>query len=170
MVEVITPKMIPVQKMMRKLLFVCVLGTLATACSSDKEFQEKYDFEDQTWPVDELPEFTIEVAETNLEYDVYYSIRHTQDYPFQNMYVQVRITGTEGEVLKSELQNVVLFDPKSGEPKGSGLGSLITRNVRGLRNFQFPEAGVYTFQFEQRNRAEVTTGIDSFGIWLEASK
>lgn len=154
---------------MRKLLFVCAMGMIATGCNSNKLFQEKYDFEDQVWLEETLPEFSVEISDASQAYDIFYSVRHTQDYPFQNLYVQLRLADTTGGLLKSELQNVLLFDPKSGEPFGSGLGSLITRNVRGVKGYQFPEAGTYVFQFEQRNRSEATAGIDSFGIWVEPS-
>ena len=134
------------------------------ACSSDSIFREKQDFEDQTWLEEDQIRFSVEILDASIPYDVFYFVRHTRDYPFQNLYVHVYLEDSNQRVIESQLQNLVLFDPKTGEPKGSGLGSILTRELRGLKAFTFPEPGTYTIRIEQRNRAEATGGVDSFGI------
>ena len=143
-------------------LVVCLSALVA--CGPSAEYEANFDFEGQNWSPDAQPTFSFSVEEPQAEYDIFYHIRHSRDYPYQNLYVQLFIEDSARNVLKSELQNISLFDPKTGQPEGSGVGATLTREIRGTKNFVFPGPGTYTVRLEQRNRTEEAPSISSFGI------
>lgn len=152
---------------MRNYLGMMVLLGLASACNSPGVYHGKFDFEYELWPPDEEVIFDMEVPEAEVPYDLYYQVRHARDYAYQNLYVRITVQDSTGQVLKAELQNIPLFDAKTGKPMGSGYGSTLSREIRALRNLTFAEAGTYTVRLLQRNREGEAEGIRSLGIWLE---
>lgn len=158
------------QKMKRKTsLLYLSFALLLSACGPEVIFQKAYDFEDEIWNADELAVFEVEIPDVSIPTDFFYNIRYRREYPYQNLYVQLQIEDSTGAVLLSQLQNISLFDAKTGEPKGKGLGSSKDREIRGLKEYTFPSPGTYTIKVEQRNRDEATPHVVSFGLWLSPS-
>ena len=64
-----------------------------------------------------------------------------------------------------------LFDPKTGQPYGNGLGDLFDQKVHFLKNYNFPATGKYTIKVLQYMREDqALSGIASFGIKIEKSQ
>ncbi len=72
-----------------------------------------------------------------------------------------------GVMLSSELQELILFDKKTGEPLGEGLGDLFDRGVPVFEDQKFPYAGEYNFKVKQFMRMEALPGILSFGLKVQ---
>ena len=119
------------------------------SCDFDKIYDDYVDFEDQVWHVDSLPHFIFEVENADIPYEIRYNIRYALGYPYQNLYVTYYLEDDDERLISSDLQEIVLFDSKTGEPKGSGLGDLFDHQVQGLPNVVFPKAGTYHFRLKQ---------------------
>lgn len=143
-----------------------VLGVLSllTACDPNQVFEQNTDFPNYSWDVQQKPAFTFAIQDTTASYDVFFNVRYASAYGFYNLYMKHSLTGPGGPVGPSLLHQVLLMDPKTGEPKGSGTGDIYDLQVLALPNRHFTKAGNYTLTLEQYMRQDQLPGLMAVGV------
>ena len=63
--------------------------------------------------------------------------------------------------------NYNLFDPKTGEPFGNGLGDVFDHQFLLLENYKFERPGPYNFKLQQYMRMDSLPEVLSAGIRVE---
>jgi gliding motility-associated lipoprotein GldH len=144
--------------------FVIGLLSLLTACDPNQVFEQNTDFPNYSWDVQQKPAFTFTIQDTTASYDVFFNVRHASAYGFYNLYMKHTLTGPGGAVGKPLLHQVLLLDPKTGEPKGSGTGDIYDLQVLALRNQHFAKPGSYTLTLEQYMRQDQLPGLMAVGV------
>ncbi|HEX8326158.1 MAG TPA: gliding motility lipoprotein GldH [Hymenobacter sp.] len=142
---------------------VGLLGTL-TACDPNRVFEENIDFPNYSWDVQQKPAFSFAIEDTTARYDVFFNVRHASAYGFYNLYVKHTLTGPAGPVGQPKLHQMLLLDPKTGEPKGSGTGDIYDIQLLALPNQRFAKAGTYKLTLEQYMRQDQLPGLMAMGI------
>ena len=139
---------------------LCVL----TACDPNRVFEQNIDFPNYSWDVQQKPAFTFAIEDTVARYDVYFNVRHASSYGFYNLYVKHTLTGPAGPVGRPLLHQMLLMDPKTGEPKGSGTGDIYDIQLLALPNQRFAKPGNYTLALEQYMRQDQLPGLMAVGV------
>lgn len=137
------------------------------ACDSQRVYEKNTDMSDNFWHVDSIPTFEFEIPDAGKDYNIYYNIRNSLSYPFHNLYVTYTLEDTLGHVISSDLHNMILFDPVTGKPQGSGLGDIFSHQILALPAYDFDSAGVYRFKVQQFMRRDTLPQILSVGIRVE---
>lgn len=141
------------------------LGLLALAgCDPNRVFEQNIDFPDNSWDVQRKPAFTFAIADTAARYDVYFDVRNASVYPFYNLYVNATLTGPAGPVGPPLLHQMLLMDPKTGEPRGSGTGDIYDHQILALPRQHFARPGNYTLTLEQFMRQDQLPGLMAVGV------
>ncbi|MFT7034309.1 MAG: gliding motility-associated lipoprotein GldH [Cyclobacteriaceae bacterium] len=151
----------------KHLLLAIGLMALITACDQNKIYDTYVDLEDSIWHQDTLTSYNFSIEDAALDYDISYNIRYAEVYPYYNIYVKYYLEDSTSTIIQSELQEIILFDKKSGTPLGNGLGDIFDRQVLIFENFKFPADGNYTFKIKQFMRTENLPGIMSFGLRID---
>lgn len=141
-----------------------ILFFVLFACDSDRVFEENQDIPDRIWLEQSALNFDFEISDATKNYTVYANISNSKEYPFYNLYYQYTLIDSLGRPLKKDLMNIHLFDPKTGEPFGSGLGDLFDHRQVVLQDISFPDAGKYTVRLEQYMRRDSLPNIVSVGV------
>jgi len=100
-------------------------------------------------------------------YNIYYNLRNSLSYPYYNLYLTRYLTDEKGTQIESRLDEILLMDPKTGEPRGEGLGDLFDHKVLIKNNYRFPKPGTYTIRIKQYMRQDPLPEILSVGIAVE---
>lgn len=137
------------------------------ACDSDRIFEENIELNNKIWIADSSVSFQFQIKNPDKKYNLYYNLRNTVSYPFQNIYVNYTLEDTLGNQIATELVNKDLFHPKTGKPYGDGLGDIFDHQFPLLKNYQFDQAGVYRIKLEQFMRRDSLPEILSVGIKIE---
>jgi len=144
---------------------------IITACNQNKIYDTYVDLENSVWHEDTLTSYNFSIDDARLlDYDISYNVRYADVYPYYNIYVKYYLEDSTSTIIKSELQEIILFDKKSGAPLGDGLGDILDRQVLIFENFKFPADGNYTFKIKQFMRTENLPGIISFGLRIDKTK
>lgn len=149
--------------MLKNLVFLFTFFVLAS-CNSDSIYEENVDFDDKVWVANDTLNFTFRVENSNENYNVYYNVRNTITYPFQNLYINYTLENQTGDTLAQDLVNMTLFDPKTGKPFGKGLGDIFSHQFEIMSQYQFPDTGVYQIKLNQFMRRDSLPEILSIGI------
>jgi gliding motility-associated lipoprotein GldH len=148
-------------------LSACLISLFFFACQSNVIYDDYVDIPDGVWHVDSLAAFNFEIEDTSATYKINYNIRYAAQYSYYNLYVTYYLEDSLENILASDMQNLVIFDKKTGEPLGDGLGDLFDREVIIFENYKFDTPSVYNFKIKQFMRMQELPGIISFGLKVE---
>lgn len=149
------------------LIILLFLISGLTACDSNRIYEENIDLENKTWIADSSVSFQFQIKNPENKYNLYYNLRNTISYPFQNIYVNYTLEDTLGNKIAGELINKDLFHPKTGKPYGDGLGDIFDHQFPLLEDYQFEKAGAYRITLEQFMRRDSLPEILSVGVRVE---
>ncbi len=143
---------------------------LFSACDEHRVYEENVDFADKKWVVDSVPSFDFEIEDASLPYNIYWNVRNTVAYPYRNLYLTYYVEDTAGQRVTADLHNMLLFEPKTGEPYGSGIGDIFSHQFMALPDFKFDRAGMYRVRLEQYMRTDTLPEIISVGVRVEDAR
>ncbi|WPP53730.1 gliding motility lipoprotein GldH [Catalinimonas niigatensis] len=151
------------------LLLLCCVFWLS-ACDTDRVYEQNYDFANKEWKVDSVPTFRFEINDPDEAYNIYWNVRNTLNFPYRNLYLTFYLEDTLGRTISTDLHNMLLFDPKTGKPYGSGMGDIFSHQIMALPKYRFDSAGTYQVRLEQYMRTETLEDILSVGVRVETAE
>jgi gliding motility-associated lipoprotein GldH len=150
-----------------KSIFFIAIACYCLSCDSNAIYKSYVDMKDTNWYVKNVPAFTFEVKDETIPYNIYLLVRNASQYPYNNLYITRYIYGPDGKILSNRLEEVMLFDQKTGKPLGEGLGDIYDNKVISSRNFMFPKKGKYTIKLKQYMRQDPLPYVMSIGVSVE---
>lgn len=142
-------------KAMDKLFVLIALFLLASCGNADIKYQ---DVEGQAWKTENQLRFTVSAEEMNTGTPSIY-IRHTDDYPFQNLWLKVSCEP------KDSALNFSRYEFQLAQPTGQWLGKkrgAVYSLVSPLENLACSDT--CELVIEQNMRANPLVGVQSVGI------
>lgn len=138
------------------LLIGCVC--LLTSCRQDIVYSEFVAIPSGEWDENQLPEFAFNIADREAAYDILLYVRHTERYPYQNMWLFVR-----GNRQYMDTVEFYLADDR-GRWLGDKHHGFIEMPVLLEDNYHFPDTGRYYFAVQHGMRDSLLRGVTDVGI------
>ncbi|GAB3637685.1 hypothetical protein GCM10027422_32750 [Hymenobacter arcticus] len=141
-----------------------------SACDPSRVYEDNVDLKSPSgdayvWDVQQRPSFTFAIADTAARYDVYFNVRNASGYGFYNLFLKHTLTGPDSRPAgPALLHQMVLMDPKTGEPRGAGAGDIFDHQFLALPRQHFAKAGTYKLTLEQYMRQNQLPGIMAVGV------
>jgi gliding motility-associated lipoprotein GldH len=142
-------------------------GALLTGCDKSVVYTAYEDIDDGQWFIKNTPSFKVEIKDSTQRYNLFYLVRNTLQYPYYNLYLTRKITGPDGSLISTNLEEVFLSNELTGKPFGKGLGDLFDHKIPFLKNHKFPRSGTYTFTLSQSMRQNPLPFVMGVGIRVE---
>ncbi|MFN8432281.1 MAG: gliding motility lipoprotein GldH [Spirosomataceae bacterium] len=157
---------------MRNFSVLALLAIIIISCKGSSDFKKINDFKDSEWLLANQQVFEFEIKDITKSYRFHYLIRNAVSYPYYNIYLNQQLESADGTVLVKTLDELILFDQKSGKPKGDGLGDIFDNKfkVPALQKFVFSKAGKYKWKISHNMRPDPLQGVMSVGAVVEAVK
>lgn len=149
----------------KNLLIVIVISTLLLACSKRTLYSEFKAVPIVGWQEDSVLSYCVSVDETRNLYDILICVRHTEVYPYQNMWL---FCSFGRDTLMHDTIEFFLADDR-GRWLGNGGNKWIEMPVLYEHNYQFPDTGKYIFTIQQGMRDEALQGISDMGLIIRQS-
>lgn len=138
-----------------------------SGCDSQRVYENNLEFKHRYWLVTEEPSFEFAITDSSKQYNLYYNVRNSIDYPWDRLFVNWSLYDSSGNELAKKLVYNDLFDP-TGRPYGeSGLGDLYDHQFPIASHFRFTHAGRYTLKLTQFSRQDTLRGILAVGVRIE---
>lgn len=143
-----------------------LLLIIMVACDSGAVYKSYIEIPDGEWFIEEQKSFEFEIADNTKPLKVFYLVRNAVQYPFYNLYLKTSLQDSTGKELKGGMEELILFNQKTGKPKGDGLGDLFDQRVGAsiLENFPFPYNGKYTLTIQHNMRPDPLVGLLGIGV------
>lgn len=150
---------------------ILLLSLLLTACGeSGVALDETKSFDEMGWIQKQPIGFDVSIPDSLSSYAVYLVVRQNNSYPFYNLYISPSILDAKGKTIQKGLAEAILYDPKTGKPKGAGFGDIYEKKFLVYPALKFPRKGNYKIQMEQSMRVDTLSGIVSIGLLLEKNE
>ena len=135
-------------------------------CSEPPVLAETRDIDLAGWESAESAVFHWDIQDTLRRHDVLLDIRHSQTYPYSNLYVFLTYRFPNG---KSRVDTVecTLAD-EHGRWRGSGFGDLVDQRFMLNEGVRFPVKGRYGLEVQHGMRQDPLPSVANVGLRLEA--
>jgi gliding motility-associated lipoprotein GldH len=152
--------------------FIFLIGAfiLFSACDESRVYEKNIDFPANDWYVDSVARFSVDIVDPSIDYNLYIDVRNAVSYPFTNLYVQYNLYDSTQKKLQGKLMRLPLFDKKTGNPFGDGLGDIFDHRFAVNKNFKFPYKGKYKVEVIQYMRQDPLPFIMSVGLRVEKAE
>lgn len=149
------------------LLTVNVLCILP-GCLPAPYFQKEEAIPQNVWAYSFKPSFTFDITDSTVSYKPSFLIRHSQAYPYSNLWVLLYIKMPGDSIIKKERVNIVLAEP-TGKWLGRGMGEIYEQRLP-LNlgdSIQFNRTGTYQVSIEQNMRINPLPEVMNVGLCIE---
>lgn len=154
--------------MKRVLFFFLVFLITFTSCKNDVYYEKIDTIKEETWNMNHKLVYEFEITDSTQFYDIYFNVRNSTDYPYQNLYVFLTNQFPSGIKMVDTL-GCTLCDP-FGKWYGKGSGKIKDNKFLLRKQVRFQQKGKYIFSVQHGMRDENLKGITNFGITFEHHK
>jgi gliding motility-associated lipoprotein GldH len=149
-------------------LVIFIIPFFLISCKNDIYYEKMDSIKNEVWSIDNKLVYEFEIKDSMEFYDIYFNVRNTIDYPYQNLYIFLTNQFPSGIEIVDTL-GCVLCDP-FGKWYGKGDGRIKENKFLLRKKVRFQHKGKYVFTVQQAMRNEQLEGIASFGLTFEHSK
>ncbi|MDT8346159.1 MAG: gliding motility lipoprotein GldH [Flavobacteriaceae bacterium] len=153
------------------ILFTCSLIALA-ACSKDASVisSDRITYP-KAWEANAHAIFSFSISDTTTPHNIYFNLRTTEAYPFNNLFLITELALPHGKVLGDTLEYAMAYP--SGKLMGTGFGKLKENVLIYKENYTFEEVGEYHLKVRHamRSNNQITpvsplSGVTDFGYQI----
>jgi len=147
----------------RILLFILLFSFVFVSCDSNSVF-DKYKSVPNKWHKDSIVSFKVNPPDSTNAYNLFVTLRNTNDYKFNNLFLIVGMNFPNGKVIKDTLEYKMA--KPNGELLGTGFTDVKENKLWYKERVIFEESGEYTvnIQHAMRENGKVNGVIDLEGI------
>jgi gliding motility-associated lipoprotein GldH len=139
---------------------------LAASCTQANLFEKNVSLPGGRWPQEVKPKVTFEITDTASSYNVFFVIRHTEAYGYNNIYVRIGSSASGDTAMVTKV-----FDlPLASQNKwlASGMDDIYEHRVLLYSQpVRFRKTGTYTFTLEQLMRENPLEHVMNVGLRVE---
>lgn len=153
---------------------IIFLTMLVASCDQNRVF-DQYHKLDGSWAKNDTIQFSFEQKDTINPYNLFLNIRNNNEYPFNNLFVIVRLTNPENET-KVDTLEYQMTNP-DGSLLGEGFSDVKESKLWYQENFTFKKSGKYNIDIihalreaNQINGLERVNGVTEVGFRIEKTK
>lgn len=139
------------------ILMIVAMASLLSACSHDIVYSRFIPVSSEKWDADSVLRFDFAILDTTPDYRMIVYVRHTERYPYQNMWLFV------GEGQYRDTIEFYLADDR-GQWLGDKNHGFIEMPVLLEEEKHFPDTGTYTLTIQQGMRDSLLRGITDIGV------
>lgn len=160
----------------RSAVLVLLSTLLITGCMPSPYYQQTNAIPGNAWQNTYIPTYKFEITDTSASYKMSFLIRHTNAYPFSNIWIIVSIK-QPGDSSFHKVRMEIPLAEQSGKWLGRGMGEIWEQlmpidyqmNAGGINNF-LKKKGKYEMKIEQNMRLNPLPEVLQTGIRVERDK
>jgi len=135
------------------------------SCKQVELYQRLENIPGAAWKGDYKPTFTFNITDTASLYDVYITVRHTNSYGHNNIWIESALQ-LPGDSLITQKLDLTLASPEGW--MGIGMDDIFERSIKVTTTpQQFKKSGSISFTLSQAMRQDPLPGIMQVGVRVE---
>lgn len=147
------------------LLFLSVFAVILGSCGEQHFYQRSITLEEGLWNYEDTLTYEVEIKDTTSRYDIGLRIRHSKDYPSENLYIRILTFFPDDQTLGQTLS--LDFADHTGQWYGNCNGQTCTVHIVLQENAIFNQIGIHRFQLVQYMRIDPVEEIENVDFFLD---
>lgn len=153
-------------KIVYSVLIITIIAVFS--CIDKYQFAENKTIKNEKWGSNLILRFEYENTDTLQAKDVIINLRHSNEYPYSNIYFFITTLAPNGLRVKDTIEYILADN--SGKWIGSGIGNIHNLQLVYKRNVRFSQQGKYIFYIQHGMRETFLEGVTDIGILIKKSK
>lgn len=154
---------------MKKILVAVFLIQAVLSCKQIDVFEKNTTMKNYKWKSNIPATGSFNISDTSSLYDIYITLRHTDAYEFNNIWLQIGLKNPD-DTMRFQKVDLQLGNDQNGW-EGTGMNDIWeVRKKLNDQPLQFKKQGVYNFEIKQIMRTDPLNNIMSAGLRLEKRK
>jgi gliding motility-associated lipoprotein GldH len=148
---------------------IIIILFLFVGCKETGLYQKVYFMKGNVWSFQEQPLFEFDVKDTASSYQLYFLIRHTDAYEYNNVWISLKSQLPGDSVIRKERFDIPLADQNKW--LGSGMDDIYDHRVLLYREpVKFSKPGLYKVNIGHEMRVEPLEQVFNVGLRIEKVK
>ena len=151
-------------------IIIALSSLMLTACSAPTMYSRFLPIPSDNWDADSVLSYTMQVDNNDTPYDIILCVRHTETYPYQNMWLFC--TFGKDDTIAQPVVDTLEFYLADDRGRWLGNGGLkhVEMPVLFERGYQFPDTGRYVMTIRHGMRDQQLRGISDVGVIVRQSE
>jgi len=153
---------------LKRLPFVLFICYFISSCSTIDIYEKTVAVPGHQWAGSFKPEFQFEIKDNTVPYNVFFVIRHTEKYNYNNIFINLSSKQAGTDSFITQRLDVTLATNEKGW-LGTGMDDIYEQRMKlsPEAGTFFPKPGTYTFTLEQIMREQPLEYVMNVGIRIE---
>jgi gliding motility-associated lipoprotein GldH len=150
-------------------VFVILCLLLLNSCMTSPYYQKTVTVPQNEWGYNFQPSFHFEITDTSSYYNLYFLIRHTDAYPYANIWLNIYTKEPSEKTFQQSRIEIPLAET-GGKWLGRGMNEIWEQRMAITRNdapMIFKKKGVYEIRLEQNMRINPLPEVLNVGLRVE---
>lgn len=153
----------------QKIIFPFLLLLLLSSCLSSPYYQKEYSIPDNKWDYKNHLSFKFEITDTTSLYNLHFITRHTEAYPYSNIWLMIYTKAPGDTVFKRTRIEIPLAEP-NGKWMGRGMGEIWEQRMpisHDGDSVMLRKAGMWEIKFAHNMRINPLPEMLQVGLRVE---
>jgi gliding motility-associated lipoprotein GldH len=153
---------------LRVSFFITLASFFISSCNTIDLYEKTASVPGHKWTSAYKPEFSFTIKDTAVPYNVFFVIRHTEKYNYNNLFINLWSKQPGEDSLRKQQLEIVLATNDKGW-LGTAMDDIYEQRIRLSPNegSYFPKSGNYIFSLEQIMREQPLEHIMNVGLRIE---
>jgi gliding motility-associated lipoprotein GldH len=151
----------------KSILLVFITTILIQSCIPSNVFEKNFSFKNHNWDQKVMPQYTFDISDTLSNYGIYITMRHTDAYPYANIWLNIETTDPDNKTLVQKVE--LPLAETTGKWLGQGMDEIFEHKISLTKNQEshFNKKGKYIIKLKHIMRQNPLPQIMSIGVRLE---
>lgn len=146
--------------------FCFIFVSITAACLEEgPTFEKNKIIPSQNWQSKDYQHFKIHITDNKKPYSISVNLRHTPAY--QHSSVSLLISEKDPKNTEKKLSAIIKLATEDGRWKGIGTGNVFNNQVLILKDYHYPDTGIYQYSISHNMSQNPLSGVLSVGLKVE---
>ena len=148
--------------------FIILASCIISSCNTIDLYEKTVSIPGHKWTSAYKPEFTFAIKDTAVPYNVFFVIRHTEKYNYNNIFINLWSRQPGNDSLRKQQLEIPLATDAGGW-LGTAMDDIYEQRLllSPKEGSYFPKSGTYTFSLEQIMREQPLEYVMNVGLRIE---
>lgn len=144
---------------------LCFTLLSISACLETPTFEANKSIPSQAWKSRDLQHYKVHITNTTKPFNISINLRHSLSYKRSS--ISLLISEKSPKNTERTINSTITLAKEDGRWLGVGTGNIFSNQVYILKNYQYPDTGIYHYSISHNMNQDPLNGILTIGLKIQ---